>query len=145
MKKLVKLLLAMAIASSSAFFVSVEKAETVEAAVCPIGQFPQLTGDNPVTFQCKDPVIAGADNSKTKVQKVQAYFLFFLKMLTGISTAIAVLVIVMSGFMYVTSEGNSRKLEEAKTWLVRAGVGLLVVSSAFIILSLVSNISGLSM
>ncbi|MGB2787066.1 MAG: hypothetical protein WBB94_01645 [Candidatus Saccharimonadaceae bacterium] len=53
--------------------------------------------------------------------------------------AVAVIVIVMAGFMYVTSQGNSTQTAKAKNMILGSVIGIIVVMMAFVITNFVIN------
>ncbi|MGF7229098.1 MAG: pilin [Candidatus Saccharibacteria bacterium] len=55
----------------------------------------------------------------------------------GISGAIALLIIVIAGFQYVTSQGNPQSVAKAKNAIIYAGVGLVVLILANAIVAFV--------
>jgi hypothetical protein len=63
----------------------------------------------------------------------------FLQILAGallaISGGIAVIVVAVGGFMYITSRGNSQQMEYAKNTLVYGVIGMLVVIFSYFIVS----------
>lgn len=50
---------------------------------------------------------------------------------------VAVLVIIIAGFFYVTANGNAQTIERARNTILGAVVGLVVVMFAFVITQLV--------
>ena len=50
--------------------------------------------------------------------------------LTG---AAAVIALIISGYMYVTSSGNAQMVEKAKNGIIYSIIGIIVVASAFTI------------
>lgn len=68
----------------------------------------QTNGSDPLT---------GANGTLTKVTKLIGYF-------AGVCS---ILLIVISAIMYVTSEGDSGKIQSAKMTLIYAVVGLIIV------------------
>lgn len=62
-----------------------------------------------------------------------------LLMFAGI---VAVFLIVHSGAKFVLSSGDPKRVEEARNTLVYAVLGLLIVVSAFLIVRLVSFVTG---
>ena len=145
MKSILKLLFAILIASSSAFFIFIEKAEEVQAIVCPPGQFPHLKADE--TTACLDPVDYTKENADTSGQEISAiktYIMTFLKVVIVASSSISALVITYAGYLYITSEGSPLKTEQAKQMLWRAGVGLLVLSLSFVIMNVLTVATGVS-
>ena len=69
---------------------------------------------------------------RVTILNIVRYFLTFV----GI---IAVIMIMYSGFLWMTSGGNQEKIERAKKALVRAGVGLVIIVLAFAIVTFVIN------
>ena len=68
-----------------------------------------------------------------KVTNVDASFFNILNTAYYLSGAIAVLIIVIAGFYYVTSAGNAEIVKKAKNAILGAVVGLLVIAMAFAI------------
>ncbi|MFC1655770.1 pilin [Patescibacteria group bacterium] len=68
----------------------------------------------------------------------------FLQILGGallmLSGGIAVIVIAVGGFMYITSRGNQQQMEYAKNTLVYGVLGMLVVIFSYFIVSYVINL-----
>lgn len=65
-------------------------------------------GGNPIT---------GPDGALTRVTQVVAY-------LAGIT---AIILLIVSGFMYITASGDSQKISAAKNTIIYALIGLLIV------------------
>ena len=59
--------------------------------------------------------------------------------ITGIMAAIAVLIITIAGFKYVLSRGEPQSVAQAKNAIIYAFIGLVVVMSAFGIVTFVLN------
>ena len=53
--------------------------------------------------------------------------------------SLAILMIIVSGIMYITSAGDSAKVDTAKSWLTYSIVGLVVVLLAYVIVVVVSG------
>ncbi len=68
----------------------------------------------------------------------------FLQILGGallmLSGGIAVIVIAVGGFMYITSRGNQQQMEYAKNTLVYGVIGMLVVIFSYFIVSYIINL-----
>ena len=60
-----------------------------------------------------------------------------IKIVLGITGAIALLIITIAGFQYITSQGNPQTTAKAKNAIIYAGVGLVITALAFSIVSLV--------
>ncbi|HYG84483.1 MAG TPA: TrbC/VirB2 family protein [Verrucomicrobiae bacterium] len=64
-----------------------------------------------------------------------------VKTAIGIVGAVAVAFVVYGGFKYVTSTGKPDKLEEAKSTLKYAGIGLVIVLAAYTLVDFVAGIA----
>ncbi|MDD3888032.1 MAG: pilin [Patescibacteria group bacterium] len=60
----------------------------------------------------------------------------------GIVGAVAVLIIIYSGFVYMTSRGNEKQIESAKNSLTYAIIGLVVIFASIIIVNAVISAIG---
>ncbi len=65
--------------------------------------------------------------------------LTFLKVALTLAAIIAVIAIVVSGFMYVTAGGDEQKAAKAKKALIYAIIGLVVIGISVAIVNLVVN------
>jgi cytochrome bd-type quinol oxidase subunit 2 len=82
---------------------------------------------------CSDSNISGAGTSATSfIAKV-------INILSVIIGAIAVVMIIIGGFRYVTSGGNAESTKSARQTIVYAIVGLIIVALAQIIVHFVLN------
>ncbi|HSD56462.1 MAG TPA: hypothetical protein VLA92_04925 [Candidatus Saccharimonadales bacterium] len=80
----------------------------------------QQTGGNPLT---------GPNGTLTKVTKLIGF----------IAGAAAVILMLVAGIMYVTSDGDSGKVQSAKNTMIYAAVGLVVIGVSQGIIILVLN------
>lgn len=53
------------------------------------------------------------------------------------AAVVAVIGIIIAAFLYVTSNGNSQQVEQAKNAILASVIGLVIVFSAFLITSVV--------
>ncbi len=60
----------------------------------------------------------------------------------GFVAALTVLVIIVSGILYITSGGDSNRAEKAKGWLINAVIGLIVVLISYVIVASISRALG---
>jgi len=128
------------------FFFFSHTFEQIEAKFCPIGQFPLLISTDPVETDCKptttgmsgEDTPSGEDNSDEMTNNIRGYLLTFLKVFMGVGTALSAVMIMYSGYSYIISAGDARKLEEAKVMLFRAGIGILVLSCSFAMMNLLN-------
>jgi type IV secretory pathway VirB2 component (pilin) len=58
-------------------------------------------------------------------------------LLAGISGIVAVIIIIVAGFMYVSSNGNAQKAEAARSAIIGAIVGLVIIAAAASIITFV--------
>lgn len=59
----------------------------------------------------------------------------------AIAGTIAIIAIIYGGLMYITSDGDSSKTSNAKSTIIYAAIGLVIVGLAFIITGVVQNIA----
>lgn len=59
-----------------------------------------------------------------------------------LSGLVAVFMIILGGYKYLSSQGDPGKLDSAKKTLIWAIVGLFIIAFSYYILSLVSNLTG---
>lgn len=81
---------------------------------------------------CTDPKAAGGAN-----QRVNALIANVTNILSLIVGIVAVIMIIVSGFKYVTSGGDSARVSSAKTTIIYAIIGLIIVVLAQIIVRFV--------
>ena len=58
-----------------------------------------------------------------------------------ITAAIAVIIIIAAGIMYMTSDGDAQKTKKKKRTIIYALIGLLIIGSAFIITGVIQWIA----
>lgn len=85
------------------------------------------------TQNCSDASITGSGKSVTDLIKQ------IINILSVIIGAIAVVMIIIGGFRYVTSAGNAEGTKAARNTILYAIVGLVVVALAQIIVHFVLN------
>lgn len=66
-----------------------------------------------------------------------------IKVALGLLGIIFVLLVIYGGFLYMTAGGNEEQIASAKKVLVNAGIGVLIILSAYSIVLLVSKLLGL--
>jgi hypothetical protein len=67
----------------------------------------------------------------------EGIIIFFLRWLLGLAGGLAVLFVVISGFLYVTSAGNEQRAEKGKKALIAAVIGFSITILAWVILRVV--------
>ncbi len=78
------------------------------------------------------PLPGSGNNDFTSGQPAKIRTIVF-----GISGAIALLIIVIAGFQYITSQGNPQAVAKSKNAIIYAGVGLTILLLADAIVAFV--------
>lgn len=109
--------------------------------VCAIG----FSGTGIVTAQSKADICTGigmasgstdCSGGETEVNKVVAAVINILSVVVGV---VAVIMIIIGGFKYITSAGDSSKVSSAKSTIMYALIGLVIVALAQFIVRFVLN------
>ena len=78
------------------------------------------------------------DNCKSTVGlTIPGLIHLLLQMLTVVAGVIAVIMLIVAGFNYITSDGDATKISHAKSTLIYAIVGIVVVAFAQFIVKFV--------
>ena len=85
------------------------------------------------------PNTGNLNRPDASVTDVLLWVIDILLILSGI---IAVLFIIIGGFWYITSAGDSEQAEKGKTTLVNAIIGIVVVVLSFVIITVITNLVG---
>jgi hypothetical protein len=62
-----------------------------------------------------------------------------INILLSVAAVIAILFIIIGGFMYITSAGNAEQAEKGRATLVNAVIGLIIIILAYVIVGVVNN------
>ncbi len=106
-------------------------ADTVNIQNC-LGQGTSLTAPADNTDCTNSGVTTGATNVSNIIKTVINFFSFIV----GV---VAVIMIIVGGFRYITSGGDSGNVSSAKNTIIYAIIGLVVVALAQIIVQFVLN------
>lgn len=128
MKKMIKLMCIAIISLTSVFFVLGGKTE-VYAKSCNLGEYYDVQAKS-----CKESY--KANNQKDKVTNIGKAFEYFAYTIIYLSVGLALIMILYAGFSYTMSEGDPKKILEAKNMMLKAGIGMLVAFSAHNIMGL---------
>ncbi len=133
MKKIKTLLLVLAlqlgvITGTLAFSTGLIRAQTPKEAAC---EGVALTGGNCGSADPADP-----NSSANKVNKTVGTVINIFSWIVGVA---AVIMIIVGGFRYITSSGDSGNVSAAKNTILYAIIGLVVVAMAQIIVQFVLN------
>lgn len=75
-------------------------------------------------------------------QDIRVTIAKIIRIVIGFLGIIAVSLIMYAGWVWMTSEGNEEKIEQAKKILTNAVIGLAIILSAFAIVSFIINVLG---
>ncbi|MCA9324600.1 hypothetical protein KDA23_00840 [Candidatus Saccharibacteria bacterium] len=118
------------VAMSGLFFVPVTA--TAYALPAPV------TADS-VSDACRGITITGGGCKPGNGNKVNKTLATVVNLLSSIVGVAAVIMIIVSGFKYITAGGDANKVSSAKSTLIYAIVGLVVVAMAQVIVRFVIN------
>lgn len=138
------------------FFLFAQTASAVQILPTPTGILPTPTGSCPgdnsdtgtfycdkTTGLCKSPSPgAGLECNYSLADFIQV-FVNISKIILGILGAVALLFFVYGGITWLTSGGNSKRIDKGKDILVGTIVGMVVVLGAYAIIAFVQNAIGL--
>lgn len=86
------------------------------------------TGAGTVTREGNAPCTSGTqDGGRAQIAKIASTVVNFISLIVGV---IAVIMIIVGGFRYITSGGDSGNVSGAKNTLIYAIVGLIIVALA---------------
>lgn len=88
------------------------------------------------------PDTAGYDPSLTQATDARTYIKNIANFALGFLGFIAVLVIIYSGFLYVTSRGEDEPMEKGKKGIMYAVMGILIILASFAIVNTVLQAPG---
>jgi len=100
-----------------------------------LAPFFVVASNDPKDYGLKDN--PGAGGSATDFAVVIGKIVTWL---LGFVGALAVLMIIVAGIMYLTSGGDEGRVEKAKQWLIYAIVGLIVALLGWVIVNSVISI-----
>ncbi len=86
--------------------------------------------------------LPGCTGSSSQTQAAPVKFIGDL-IATGIKyvAVIAVISLMLSGILYLTSGGEEEKVKKAKTWIIWSLVGVLLSVSSWFIINLINNLN----
>lgn len=74
-----------------------------------------------------------------KYNTISEFLTASLKAFTTIAFPIVVLMVIYSGFLFVSAQGNEEKLKKAKATIVWTIIGALIVLSASVLVTVISG------
>lgn len=94
------------------------------------------------------PVVSAAElntyenTGVVTIQAIQTLFTNVISVIVALAGVALFIMFVMSGFTFLFSGGDPKKLEQARGTLTNAIVGLVVIVAAYLILRLIGAFSG---
>lgn len=101
------------------------------------GPCPEGLGPQPVNGLClpPNPYSTGVASQKT----LTGLLILVIQFLLDFAGVVAVIVLVVGGFWYITSAGNEEQAEKGKSAIINAIIGLLVVILSYAIVTIISG------
>lgn len=93
-------------------------------------------------YACSAPGGVPTEDCKGAGKDLNEKIYTFGATLSGIVVGIALIMIIYGGFKYVTSQGDPKATESAKSQIMFAGIGMLIVMTAFVIMKLFVGATG---
>jgi hypothetical protein len=94
----------------------------------------------PVVFAAPLPTPDAPDVAS--IQSLQGLFTNIISVIVALAGVALFIMFVVSGFSFLFSGGDPKKLEQAKGTLTNAIIGLVVIVAAYLILRLIGVFSG---
>lgn len=97
--------------------------------VAPVGLTPAT-----VSASCTGPkncITQGSNNARTGATDIDAVIKSVTNLLLFLVGAVSVIMLVLGGFKYVTSNGNADQIKSAKNTIMYAVIGLVVAIVAY--------------
>lgn len=82
------------------------------------------------------------DTGVAQISCIPAVLKLIIQSLLLFAGIVAIFIIIQSGAKFVLSSGDPKKVEEARNGLVYAFVGLIIVAAAYLLVNLVSFVTG---
>jgi len=86
--------------------------------------------------------LTGSNLQNADVDTITKTILNIRNWFAGILLIIAVGIILIGAFMYMTSGGDSEKTKKARGWIIGGIIGIVIAAVAFGVFGMVSNIIG---
>ena len=101
---------------------------------------PALAQQAPPCDLTKDPLcVTGAQKTGLGNNDIRATIASIIKVAMGLLGIVAVVIILIGGFTWMTAGGNEEKVGEAKKWIFAGIIGLAIILSAYALATFVIN------
>ena len=104
--------------------------------VLPAASFAAVSVDSGIYASNASSVEYGNTDNRSILSTIA----LIINWILGLLAALAVLVIIVAGIMYITSGGDEGKVETAKNWIMYAIIGLIIALLGYVIVYSVSGI-----
>jgi uncharacterized membrane protein len=84
--------------------------------------------------KCDNPAADGGNGSESQINKIVKTVIDIFSMIVGV---VAVIMIIIGGFKYITSMGDSTSTASAKNTILYAVIGLVIVAMSQVIVRFV--------
>jgi lysylphosphatidylglycerol synthetase-like protein (DUF2156 family) len=91
-------------------------------------------------FRLPDAGGTGLSNTFGGATNLSSLILSVINIILALAGLIAVLVLIIGGFRYVTSFGNEEVTGQAKKMILNAIIGIIIIILAFVIVRVVQNV-----
>lgn len=118
------------------------------AVISPVGHAEDILNSN-LTFNVKENLNLGETTATGSGQQtsyfgsdspITAFVTKVIQFATYIIGSIAIVLVIVAGFMFMVSQGNQQKIDEAKDILKYVIIGLIIVFMSYIITIFVQSI-----
>ena len=99
-------------------------------ALTPVGVYAKCEG-------AKNCITQGSNNAKTGATDIDVVIKNVTNVLLFLVGAVSVIMLVLGGFKYVTSNGNADQIKSAKNTIMYAVIGLVVAIIAYAVVGFV--------
>lgn len=91
-------------------------------------------------FRLPDAGGTGLSNTFGGASNLSELILAVINIILALAGLIAVLVLIIGGFRYVTSFGNEEAVGKAKKMIINAILGIIIIILAFVVVRVVQNL-----
>lgn len=104
-----------------------------------IGTLALILLNSPISAKAADPIITlasppQADNTTTLGSLINGVGGTVLKYLTLVAGLLAVIYLIWSGIQYITSQGDAAKATKARSGIINAIIGVIIIFAAYYII-----------
>ncbi|MFZ5365242.1 MAG: N-acetylmuramoyl-L-alanine amidase [Patescibacteria group bacterium] len=85
-----------------------------------------------------DIQVTTTGTGKIDVPWIAQYIVAIYKYSIGLASILAIAMVIIAGFLYLTSAGNPQRIGQAKNFIIGAISGVVILASAYMILNLIS-------